>query len=154
MARAAFRFHAPATYSLTIIKFNGRDVRKDHMDTRNGVALFAHAAKLGQVYVLRELREFLTVSMGCLAFCPLQNQVATRELKKWFVASTYWAYNHIGSFMGLFVVVGRFLMMRLLGRLWNLLGHRRKNNEGEIKENWAVFVAGPGRFRMWLGKLQ
>ncbi|KAL9260586.1 F-box protein-like protein [Drosera capensis] len=71
MAKAAFRFHAPATYSLAIIKFNGSGgVRKDHMEIRNGVTLFAHAAKLGHVYALRELGHCLLDGLGVVKNFP------------------------------------------------------------------------------------
>ncbi|XP_074587802.1 F-box protein At5g50450-like [Curcuma longa] len=47
--------HAPATYSIAVICFNGSALRKSDRHRRMGVALCTHAARLGHVDALREL---------------------------------------------------------------------------------------------------
>lgn len=55
MIRATRRGHAPATYSLAVICFNGSAVRKCDGHLRMGVALCIRAAQLGHVDAIREL---------------------------------------------------------------------------------------------------
>nr|GEV93182.1 hypothetical protein [Tanacetum cinerariifolium] len=60
----ALRSHAPALYSITVIKFNGSGGMKNEKDLRAGVALCARAAYLGHIDGIRELGHCLQDGYG------------------------------------------------------------------------------------------
>ncbi|KAJ0890474.1 putative tetratricopeptide-like helical domain superfamily [Helianthus annuus] len=64
MAKAAVKSHAPALYSLALLKFNGSGGLKNNKDLRAGVALCARAACLGHPDALRELAHCLQDGYG------------------------------------------------------------------------------------------
>ncbi|KAE8710258.1 F-box protein [Hibiscus syriacus] len=64
MAKAAMSSHAPALYSLAVIKFNGSGGSKNDKDLSAGVALCARAAFLGHIDALRELGHCLQDGYG------------------------------------------------------------------------------------------